>query len=107
MPTYLHLLMVGWVAQMIRRVGCDRLLSTRQWACSANSRAALPIAGLGPLTPFVDPSSPRKFLTSKPSFTAPVPRPDSYTKPGRYPSTYRVRYDAARDVYEVTLTDFK
>jgi hypothetical protein len=47
------------------------------------------------------------FLRSKPSFAAPVIRPASYTKPGAYPSTYRIAYHAARDVVEVALTDFR
>jgi hypothetical protein len=44
------------------------------------------------------------FLESKPSFSAPVKRPRSYTRPGAYPSAYSVRYDASRDVYDVMLT---
>lgn len=47
------------------------------------------------------------FLQSKPSFAGPVARPGSYTKPGAYPSTYRVTYDAGHDLYEVTLADLK
>ena len=45
------------------------------------------------------------FLKSKPSFSAPVTRPSSYTKPGAYPAGYSVKYDAAHDRYEVTLAD--
>jgi hypothetical protein len=56
---------------------------------------------------FIEPMASLAFLKSKPSFTAPVMRPASYTKPGVYPSTYSVTYDAARKVYEVTLTDFR
>jgi hypothetical protein len=56
---------------------------------------------------FVEPMASLAYLRSKPSFSAPVTRPASYTKPGAYPSAYSVKYDAARKVYEVTLTDFK
>ena len=56
---------------------------------------------------FLEPMASLAFLKSKPSFSAPVTRPASYTKPGIYPSAYSVKYDAAHRVYEVTLTDFK
>jgi hypothetical protein len=47
------------------------------------------------------------FLKSKPSFSAPVARPASYTKRGAYPSAYSVKFDAARNVYEVSLEQLK
>lgn len=56
---------------------------------------------------FLEPMVSLAYLKSKPSFSAPVPRPASYTKPGTYPSTYGVRYDAGRNVYEVTLEELK
>lgn len=56
---------------------------------------------------FLEPMASLTFLKSKPSFSAPVPRPASYTKPGVYPSAYSVKYDAAHNTYEVTLADFK
>src|SRR5512135_781308 len=56
---------------------------------------------------FVEPMASLAFLKSKPAFSAPVPRPASYGKPGAYPSAYSVKYDAARKVYEVTLEQLK
>jgi hypothetical protein len=56
---------------------------------------------------FLEPMASLTFLKSKPSFSAPVIRPASYTKPGAYPSTYGVRYDNAHNVYEIKLADFK
>ena len=54
---------------------------------------------------FLEPMASLTFLKSKPSFSAPVTRPSSYTKPGAYPASYSVKYDAAHDRYEVTLAD--
>jgi len=56
---------------------------------------------------FVEPMASLAFLKSKPSFSAPLARPASYTKPGAYPSAYSVKYDAAHKVYEVALEDLK
>lgn len=56
---------------------------------------------------FIEPMVSLAYLKSKPSFSAPVPRPASYTKPGAYPSAYSVKHDAARNVYEVTLEELK
>ncbi len=56
---------------------------------------------------FLEPMASLSFLKSKPSFAAEVPRPAAYTKPGAYPATYSIKYDAARDVYEVALEDFR
>ncbi len=56
---------------------------------------------------FIEPMASLAYLKSRPSFSAPVPRPASYTRPGAYPSSYSVRYDAARDIYEVTLEELK
>jgi Hypothetical protein TTHB210 len=56
---------------------------------------------------FVEPMASLTFLKSKPSFSAPVTRPGSYSKPGTYPSAYSVKYDAIHKVYEVGLTDLK
>ena len=54
---------------------------------------------------FIEPMVSLAFLKSKPSFSGPVPRPASYTKPGSYPSSYSVKYDATRKVYEVALEE--
>lgn len=56
---------------------------------------------------FIEPMVSLAFLKSKPSFSAPVTRPASYTKPGEYPSAYSVKYDTATKRYEVMLSDFK
>jgi hypothetical protein len=56
---------------------------------------------------FVEPMASLAYLKSKPSFSAPVARPASYTKPGAYPSAYSIKYDSARNVYEVTLAELK
>ncbi len=56
---------------------------------------------------FFEPMVTLAYLKSKPSFSAPLARPHSYTKPGAYPSAYGVKYDAARKVYEVTLEQLK
>lgn len=56
---------------------------------------------------FIEPMVSLAYLESKPSFSAPVARPASYTKPGAYPSAYSVKYDAARKLYEVTLDELK
>ena len=56
---------------------------------------------------FIEPMASLAFLKSKPSFSAAVARPASYTKPGAYPSAYSVRYDATHNVYEVTLEELK
>jgi hypothetical protein len=54
---------------------------------------------------FIEPMVSLAYLKSKPSLSAPVPRPASYTKPGAYPSSYSVKHDAARNLYEVTLDE--
>lgn len=56
---------------------------------------------------FIEPMASLAYLKSKPSFSAPVARPASYSKPGAYPSAYSVKYDAAHNVYEVTLEELK
>jgi len=56
---------------------------------------------------FIEPMVSLAFLKSKPSFSTPVARPVSYTKRGAYPSAYSVKFDAARNVYEVSLEQLK
>ena len=56
---------------------------------------------------FIEPMATLAFLKSMPSYTAPVTRPATYSKPGAYPSGYSIRYDATSKMYEVTLEDFK
>lgn len=56
---------------------------------------------------FLEPMVSLAYLKSKPAFAAPVPRPRAYSKAGAYPSSYRVAYDAARQVYEIMLEDLE
>ena len=52
---------------------------------------------------FLEPMVSIAFLRSRPDSTWPVIRPAAYGIPGAYPSTYSVKYDAARKTYVVTL----
>ena len=56
---------------------------------------------------FLEPMVALDFLRSRPSFTAPIARPRSYSKPGAYPGAYSVTYDPGRDVIEVMLQGFE
>lgn len=56
---------------------------------------------------FVEPMASLEFLRSKPSFSAPVPRPARYSKDGLYPSRYRIAYDEGKKVYEVMLEELR
>ncbi|HRP95266.1 MAG TPA: DUF5602 domain-containing protein [Rhodocyclaceae bacterium] len=56
---------------------------------------------------FVEPMASLDFLKTKPSFSAPVARPAAYSVAGLYPSAYTVKYDPARDVYEITLDELR
>ena len=56
---------------------------------------------------FVEPMASLAFFKSKPSFSAEVVRPSSYSVKGEYPSRYSVKYDPDQQVYEVTLDDLK
>lgn len=56
---------------------------------------------------FLEPMASLAFLQSRPSFTAPVPRPARYSKPGTYPSSYTIHYNAASKTYEVGLRDLQ
>lgn len=56
---------------------------------------------------FVEPMASLAFLKTRPSFSAPVPRPERYTRPGLYPSSYSIRYDDVAKGYEVTLGTFR
>lgn len=56
---------------------------------------------------FLEPMASLEFLRSKPSFSAPVIRPARYSKPGTYPSSYTIDYNAASKTYEVGLRDLK
>lgn len=54
---------------------------------------------------FLEPMVSLDYLLSKPSFSTPIARPQTYSRPGSYPGAYSVKYDASRDVYEVMLED--
>jgi hypothetical protein len=56
---------------------------------------------------FIEPMVSLAFLKSKPTFSADIVRPRSYSAPGVYPSAYRVQYDAGQKRYEVMLEKFK
>jgi hypothetical protein len=56
---------------------------------------------------FIEPMVSLAYLKTKPSVSLPVPRPARYSRPGAYPSSYRVAFDEARQVYEVTLEDLR
>lgn len=52
---------------------------------------------------FLEPMVTLAYLKTKPTFSAPVERPAKFVKPGAYPSSYSVRYDAATRSYELSL----
>lgn len=56
---------------------------------------------------FIEPMASLKFLLSKPSFSASVPRPAAYSQPGAYPSSYSINFDAANNLYEVSLKELR
>lgn len=56
---------------------------------------------------FIEPMASLAFLKSKPSFSAAIARPAAYSKPGAYPSAYRIAFDPKREVYEILLEEFK
>lgn len=56
---------------------------------------------------FVEPMVTKAFLESKPDFTGPVKTPAQYSASGYYPTSYSVRYDAARRAYSVELGQLK
>jgi len=60
----------------------------------------------GELT-FLEPMIARAFLSTKPDLTLSVRTPPRYSSTAYYPTTYSVRYDAARDVYLVELGNLK
>ena len=56
---------------------------------------------------FIEPMVALSFLQSKPSFSAPIERPASYSKAGSYPSSYSVTYHPDSKSYEIALTGFR
>lgn len=55
---------------------------------------------------FLEPMVTRAFLQSRPDVTAQLALPQQYAQPRSYPTTYRVRYDAAAKQYQVILGGF-
>ncbi|WP_231895232.1 DUF5602 domain-containing protein [Vogesella sp. LIG4] len=56
---------------------------------------------------FLEPMASLAFLQSQPDFSAAVPRPASYSKPGSYPASYSVRYQRASKSYEILLSELQ
>lgn len=56
---------------------------------------------------FVEPMVTKAFLESRPDITLPVRAPKAYSRPGWYPSRYRVAYDAKAKSYVVAMTGLK
>lgn len=52
---------------------------------------------------FAEPMIATSFLSTHPSFTAPIKLPSSYATHGYYPTSYSVTYDAAAKEYQVSL----
>ena len=56
---------------------------------------------------FFEPMVTRAFLLTKPHFTKSVRVPVHYSRPGYYPTRYRVQYDASHHVYLVEMSGLK
>lgn len=52
---------------------------------------------------FQEPMVTKAFLESRADVTLPIRQPAVYPTPGRYPTRYRVRYDATSDSWLITL----
>lgn len=52
---------------------------------------------------FVEPMVTRDLLASHPDVSAPVKQPQAFQKPGAYPLTFSIRYDASAGVIRVAL----
>ncbi len=52
---------------------------------------------------FLEPRVTRAFLESRPDVTQELKLPQSYARPGYYPTRYRVRYDAAAREHSIAL----
>jgi len=56
---------------------------------------------------FVEPMVTKAFLETRPDVTLDVRTPKAYSRPGWYPSRYRVAYDAKAKSYVVAMTALK
>ncbi|QNJ29821.1 DUF5602 domain-containing protein [Synechococcus sp. A15-24] len=54
---------------------------------------------------FWEPMLTRKYLLSKPDFSAKIPQPKAYPVSGYYPLSYSVKYDTKRDLINVSLDE--
>lgn len=54
---------------------------------------------------FLEPMVTRVFLQTHPDFSASVKQPAAFQQSGYYPARYMVKYDAAKHVYLITLTE--
>ena len=52
---------------------------------------------------FQEPMVTKAFLETRPDFRAPVAQPREYSRPGFYPTTYHIAYDAATGDYIIAL----
>ncbi|MGV3618135.1 MAG: DUF5602 domain-containing protein [Fimbriimonas sp.] len=52
---------------------------------------------------FWEPMVTNAFLKTKPDFKEAIPAPAAYPKPGYYPTSYRVQYNATRKEYTIAL----
>ena len=52
---------------------------------------------------FIEPMVSLEFLNSKQAYSAPVPRPERYSKAGAFPSSFNVKYDPGQTRYEVAF----
>jgi len=56
---------------------------------------------------FQEPMVTKAFLETRPDFRAPVAQPREYARPGYYPTSYRIAYDAATGDYIIALDSLK
>ncbi|MBE0530354.1 MAG: DUF5602 domain-containing protein [Rhodospirillales bacterium] len=58
-------------------------------------------------TVFMEPMVTKAFLETKPDVTLAVRTPKAYSRPGWYPTRYRVAYDAGAKTYVVAMTGLR
>jgi hypothetical protein len=52
---------------------------------------------------FQEPMVTKAFLETRPDVSLPIAQPATYPRPGRYPTTWRIRYDASAKEYVIAL----
>jgi hypothetical protein len=55
---------------------------------------------------FIEPMITREYLLSRSSYSEAIKQPAAYQQDGRYPSSYRIRFDSKANAHEVELSDF-